>query len=79
MAHMTSAPLSRRDFLAVSAGASVAASLASGRAAAAADPLYKISLAEWSINRPLFDGRMQHLDFAKIAKSVGNGAIEYVN
>lgn len=41
--------------------------------------LYKISLAEWSINRPLFDGKLQHLDFAKIAKSVGIDAIEYVN
>ena len=45
----------------------------------AAEPLYKISLAEWSINRPLFGGKMQHLDFAKIAKSVGIDAIEYVN
>ena len=44
-----------------------------------AEPLYKISLAEWSINRPLFAGRMQHLDFPKIAKSVGINAIEYVN
>lgn len=47
--------------------------------ATAADPLYKISLAEWSINRPLFGGQLQHLDFAKIAKSVGIDAIEYVN
>jgi sugar phosphate isomerase/epimerase len=46
---------------------------------AAADPLYKISLAEWSINKPLFGGQMQHLDFAKIAKSTGIDAIEYVN
>ena len=38
-----------------------------------------ISLAEWSINKPLFGGQMQHLDFAKIAKSVGIDAIEYVN
>ena len=45
----------------------------------AAEPLYKISLAEWSINRPLFGGKMQHLDFAKIARSVGIDAIEYVN
>ena len=48
-------------------------------AAVAAEPLYKISLAEWSINRPLFAGRMQHLDFAKIAKSLGIDAVEYVN
>ena len=45
----------------------------------AADPMFKISLAEWSINKPLFAGRMQHLDFPKIAKSAGIGAIEYVN
>lgn len=42
-------------------------------------PLYKISLAEWSINRSLFAGKMQHLDFAKIARSAGIDAIEYVN
>jgi sugar phosphate isomerase/epimerase len=46
---------------------------------AAADPLYRISLAEWSINRSLFGGQMQHLDFARIARSVGIDAIEYVN
>jgi len=38
-----------------------------------------ISLAEWSINKPLFGGQMQHLDFAKIAKGAGIDAIEYVN
>lgn len=82
MDSLINTPLSRRDFLAMSAGASVAAgvaSLGSARPDAAAEPLYKISLAEWSINRPLFDGRMQHLDFAKIAKSAGIEAIEYVN
>ena len=82
MVSLMNTPLSRRDFLAMSAGASVAAgvaSLGSARPDAAAEPLYKISLAEWSINRPLFDGRMQHLDFAKIAKSAGIEAIEYVN
>ncbi len=56
-----------------------AGSLGFPRPAMAADPLYKISLAEWSINRPLFGGQMQHLDFAKIAKGVGIDAIEYVN
>jgi sugar phosphate isomerase/epimerase len=73
--------LSRRDFLKTSAGMSAMAAVSSlGMARpAAADPLYKISLAEWSINKPLFAGQMQHLDFAKIAKSVGIDAIEYVN
>jgi sugar phosphate isomerase/epimerase len=59
--------------------ACAAAALGFSRSASAADPLYKISLAEWSINRPLFGGQMQHLDFARIAKSVGIDAIEYVN
>ena len=75
-------PFDRREFLKTSACAA-AAGLGPFSAAqpgeAAADPLYKISLAEWSINRPLFGGQMQHLDFARIAKSVGIGAIEYVN
>jgi sugar phosphate isomerase/epimerase len=73
----------RRDFLRLSGGASAALGLAAlgldGALGAAAEPLYKISLAEWSINKPLFGGKMQHLDFAKIAKSVGIDAIEYVN
>src|SRR5918997_4802921 len=70
--------VNRRDFL-KAAGASTLACVGARGAGAAPDPLYKISLAEWSINRPLFAGRMQHLDFAKIAKSVGINAIEYVN
>lgn len=77
-----SARLSRRDFLEQGVGVFAvtgAASLGSMRPAEAADPLFRISLAEWSINRPLFDGAMQHLDFAKIAKGVGIDAIEYVN
>jgi hydroxypyruvate isomerase len=79
---MMSHRLSRRDFLELSAdafGVTGVAALGIARPAAAADPLYKVSLAEWSINRPLFDGKMQHLDFAKIAKSLKIDAIEYVN
>ena len=68
----------RREFLKM-AGASAVTGVAGLGRVTAADPLYKISLAEWSINRPLFSGKMQHLDFAKIAKSVGIDAIEYVN
>jgi L-ribulose-5-phosphate 3-epimerase len=78
---MSTTSLNRRDFLRL-AGASAVMSVAplgASRAEAAAEPLYKISLAQWSINRPLFDGKMQHLDFARIAKSVGIDAIEYVN
>jgi L-ribulose-5-phosphate 3-epimerase len=65
--------VTRREFLMASAGAYVAGGFVQK------GPLYKISLAEWSINKPLFGGQMQHLDFAKIAKSAGIDAIEYVN
>ena len=74
--------MNRRDFVKASGSAAAAACFsATGleRSTIAAEPLYKISLAEWSINKPLFAGQMQHLDFAKIAKGVGIDAIEYVN
>lgn len=43
------------------------------------DPLFKISLAEWSINKPLFAGKIDHLDFPVLSKKHGIEAIEYVN
>jgi L-ribulose-5-phosphate 3-epimerase len=71
--------MNRRHFIGT-AGIAAAGALLPGTALAQANgPLYKISLAEWSINQPLRKGTLQHLDFAKIAKSVGIDAIEYVN
>ena len=76
----------RRQFLATCAQASAASAAFGALSAAgiraaqpAGAPLYKISLAEWSINQAIRKGTMQHLDFAKIAKSAGIEAIEYVN
>ncbi len=44
------------------------------------EPLFKISLAEWSLHRTLFAGKLDHLDFAKTAKlDFGIEAVEYVN
>lgn len=43
------------------------------------DLLFKISLAEWSLNQQLFSGKMDHLDFPILAKKHGIEAIEYVN
>ena len=41
---------------------------------------YQISLAEWSFNKSLFGGKMDHLDFAKTAKQqFGLDGVEYVN
>lgn len=42
-------------------------------------PLFKISLAEWSLNRQLFSKKMDHLDFAMLTKKAGIDAVEYVN
>ncbi len=46
---------------------------------AANEPLYKISLAEWSLNRPLFAGTINHLEFPKIASDLDIDGVEYVN
>ena len=46
----------------------------------AATPKYEISLAEWSLNKPLFGGKMTNLDFPKVTKQeFGIDAVEYVN
>jgi L-ribulose-5-phosphate 3-epimerase len=73
----------RRDILKLAFGA-LAASTGS-RATAAADgaPLFDISLAEWSLNKRMFqrDGAepLDHLDFCKTARELGIHAVEYVN
>ncbi|MDR7132321.1 sugar phosphate isomerase/epimerase [Algoriphagus sp. 4150] len=43
------------------------------------DPLFKISLAEWSLNKQLFSGKMDHLGFPILTKKAGIEAVEYVN
>ena len=44
------------------------------------EPLYKISLAEWSLHRALFDDKIDHLNFASLAgQNYGIEAVEYVN
>jgi L-ribulose-5-phosphate 3-epimerase len=77
--------LKRREFLiqasALSAAALAASMLAESLSAAdAKEPLFKISLAEWSLHRTLKEGKLDNLDFAKVAKNdYGIEAIEYVN
>lgn len=71
-------PQSRRTFLASSAAATAA--MAAPAFASTAAPLFKISLAQWSLHRTLRAGDMDHLDFAASAKNdFGIEAIEYVN
>jgi sugar phosphate isomerase/epimerase len=43
------------------------------------EPLFKISLAQWSFNKSLFNKKLDHLDFAKTARGMGIDAVEYVN
>lgn len=40
---------------------------------------FKLSLAEWSFHKALFDKKMDNLDFAAKAKSLGFEGLEYVN
>ncbi len=48
--------------------------------AAKGEPVFKISLAEWSLHRALKGGRLDHLDFPAAAKEdYGIDAVEYVN
>jgi sugar phosphate isomerase/epimerase len=79
--------VSRRAFLesTLAAGGAAAmggtaAGLGFDKAAKAPEPPFLISLAEWSFHRALFAKEMDHLDFAKVAKTQFEiDAIEYVN
>lgn len=76
---------SRREFLATSVavgGTLLAGNLAADERGAASDaekPLYDISLAGWSLHKAIFGKQIDHLDFAKTAKSLDIHAVEYVN
>ncbi len=75
---------SRRDFLTLMSSA-VTATLAGPSLVTAAEskePLFKISLAEWSLNKRMFKKAgepLDHLDFCKTARSLGIDGVEYVN
>ncbi|MCA9261533.1 MAG: twin-arginine translocation signal domain-containing protein, partial [Planctomycetales bacterium] len=75
--------MDRRDFL--RAGAAAGASVCLGPAATAlaqgqGEPLFKISLAEWSLHRSLNRDGSDNLRFPEIAsKQCGIQAVEYVN
>lgn len=78
-------PVSRRQFLSASAGLLAAGSTSLSSMILAADPpgkapLFKISLAQWSLHRRFFQDKADPLDFAKMAKTeFGIEGIEYVN
>jgi L-ribulose-5-phosphate 3-epimerase len=76
----------RRQFLAAT-GAAAAVGATGNLAKAnilnsppAKDELFDISLAQWSLHRTLRSGKLDNLDFAKVAKEeFGISGIEYVN
>ncbi|MCI0436080.1 MAG: sugar phosphate isomerase/epimerase [Gemmatimonadetes bacterium] len=83
-------PVDRRSFLTAGALAAVAATLPdritatlpspSGEAwNAGQEPLFRISLAQWSLHRALQSGALSHLDFARVTRELGLDAVEYVN
>jgi sugar phosphate isomerase/epimerase len=70
----------RRQFLQLSAASLAALALPRIHAADAKAPLFKISLAEWSLHKALFAKKLTNLDFPKVAKAeFGIMACEYVN
>jgi sugar phosphate isomerase/epimerase len=76
--------MTRRSFLGQSAAGATGLglmSLSSERLLAGQkEALFRISLAEWSLHRTLFAGKLDNLDFAKTAKhDFGIEAVEYVN
>lgn len=77
----------RREFLQATAamgiatltGATCKQALAA-ETAASEKPLFSISLAEWSLNNTIFDGKLTNLDFPVVTKQeFGIDAVEYVN
>ena len=75
---MNTVSQSRRQFLAQSGLAAAALALPS-LASAKVQPKLRISLAQWTINKYLRSGKVDNLDFAKVASDHGIKAIEYVN
>jgi len=88
MVLVPSGPMTRRSFLAGAAAALPAAYSLTLQGCApdsaplmgAQDPLFRISLAEWSLHRTLNAGELDNLDFPRVTKEeYGIEAVEYVN
>jgi len=79
-------PSSRRSFLKTTAALGALAALRAPAAAASPatkPPAFKISLAQWSLNKRFLKRAgaepLDHLEFAKTARALGIDGIEYVN
>ena len=74
------ATVTRRDFLAGAALAATQTMALPMFVDAQDDPPFKISLAQWSLHKALQSGQLDHLDFARVARTEFDlGAVEYVN
>ena len=76
--------ISRRDFIRQSVqaagGLGLLGSIGMPLSCVSKKPLFKISLAEWSLHNALFKNEIDHIDFAGMTKNeYGIDAIEYVN
>lgn len=80
---MPSNKLTRRDSIkaigAIGVGGVLSSPLLAAMKPVADTPLFRISLAQWSLHKLLFAGEIDNLDFAREARSMGFDAIEYVN
>ncbi len=72
---------SRRNFLRTTLAATAGSMFVSPALAGMAGKRspFKISLAEWSFHKTLFDDKMTNLDFPRVARELGIGGVEYVN
>jgi len=75
--------INRRSAIKIAGAGSLAAMTLSSPLLAAKPKEYKISLAEWSLNRRIFEKdnypKLDHLDFPKVTRSLGIEACEYVS
>jgi sugar phosphate isomerase/epimerase len=75
--------MNRREFLKTTVAVGTLACVPTSTqpvSAAGKDPLFKISLAEWSLHKALFAKKLDHLDFPKTARQeYGIDALELVN
>ena len=71
--------MNRRKFLYQSSISTFALLANQLTTAAKKESRFKISLAQWTINKEIRDGQIDNLDFAKVARDHGIEAIEYVN
>ena len=75
---MNSTSITRRHFL-LQSGLAAAAVTTSAARTEKVKPAFRISLAQWTINKDIRSGKVDNLDFAKVAADHKIHAIEYVN